>query len=57
MDLVLLLIGGILYFVGSRQKDKTEGSSAGGRVIRLIGIGLFTIGLILFVAGFMIGLS
>ncbi len=57
MDLVLLLIGGILYFVGSRQKDESGDNTSSGRVIRVIGIVLFAIGLIIFVAGFAIGLT
>ena len=57
MDLLLLAIGAIVYFVGSRQKDEAGDPTPRGKTIRTIGIVIFGIGLGIFVLGFIGGLA
>lgn len=55
MDLILLAVGGILYFAGSRTKDESGMITSGGKTMRVIGIVVFAIGIILVMVGFMFG--
>lgn len=57
MDLILLAIGGILYFAGSRTRDESGVMTSGGKTMRTIGIVIFAIGIILAVLGFVAGFS
>lgn len=57
MDLILLVGGGILWYLGTQRKDENGEIEPGGKTMRTIGTVMCIIGGIIALLGFFVGLS
>ena len=57
MDLILIVVGGLLLFAASQQKDEEGQRTGNSKNLQTAGYVVLGIGIALFVLGFVIGFS
>lgn len=57
MDVALMAVGALVYFLGSRNKDYSGEMTGTGKTVRAIGIAVFGLGTFLFLIGLVFGMA